>query len=357
MYFASQTTSFYYIVFIYCFCCCCHVSCYSEAVSADERKEIDTASEILQTVEKRLVKKIHEKYAKKEEQQRQTWENLKSTLEGFVELEKRKLYSDTANYKDGSVRNSHRENSNVPRIPHREMDVPRIPHREIDSPRIPHREVDIPRVPHRDVDIPRVPHREVNTPRIPHREVAAQPRVPHDAPRVPHMDFLRQAPRVPHRDFQEVPRVPHRDFQQAPRVPHRDFQQAPRVPHKDQVKAPRVPHRDFLSNLIKSSLSDSASSYHQLKLSDLEKDLLREMASASATGASIKNKESHREMTSSTSGITKKKDRELQDRSEECVSACMGIFDTCLHSIESEELFKSCLDLKRSCIENHSSCI
>lgn len=326
MRFTPPSITIYSIAFIYC--CFWLSSCYGgDTVSGEERKEIDTAREVLRTVESRLVKKIHEKYTKKEEQQRRTWANLKSTLENFVELEKRKLYPNTADNRDASMHISHREYSNVPRIPHREIDTPRIPHREISVPRIPHREI----------DNPRIPHREVNAPRIPHREIVAQPRVPHDALRVPHRDFERQVPRVPHKDFQYSPRV------------NRDQDNAPRVPHRDQGKAPRVPHRDFLNSLIKST-SSSDSAYHQLELGDLEKDLLREMASVSAaSGVSHKDRESHhREI---------KKDRELQDRSEECVSACLGIFDTCLHSIESEELFKSCLDLKRSCIGKHSACV
>ena len=273
--------SIYCIVVLYC---CC-VACDAGAVSVDERKEIETAQEVLRTVEKRLVNKIHEKYAKEEQQQRQTWGNLKSTLQGFVELEKRKLFSDS--------------DYNAPRIPHREInDVPRIPHREInDVPRIPHREInDVPRIPHRKInDAPRIPQREINQPRIPRGGYF-------DPPRVPHRELQREVPRVPHLDFQSQ-----------------------RFSRKEQAKTPRIPHQDY---------------FNQLKLSDLEKYLLREMASSSSP----------------------KKHRELQDRSERCVSICMGIFDTCLHSIQSQDpakfnQFQSCLGLKRSCIDNNSACV
>ena len=188
------------------------------------------------------------------------------------------------------------------------LDFPRVPHREInDSPgRIPHREID---------DAPRIPHREIDdAPRVPHRELDAFPRVPHreiSLPRVPHKD----APRIPHRELNDLPRVPHRDALVA----------FPRAPHRDSLASlfPRVPHKDSISTK-KSTLSK-----------DFETKILRE--------------------------IFADHEGELQDRSEGCLSTCIGVFDQCLHTITKKRSqlsgFKECASIKRRCIQKNPVCL
>ena len=306
--------------------CLYHVTCYAvidSEVNGDEMKEIEATQDVLRTVEKRIVNKIHAKYARqqqqKQQQQRQVWGNLKSTLEGFVEMEKRKLQSSGDEHNRAS-KNHLRQNDGAPRIPHDELnDAPRIPHREINNARI----VSLREI----VNAPRIPHREMNdAPRIPHREID-------DAPRIPHREIIQ--PRLAHYD---APRIPHRELNDSPRIPHREVRQQylPRLPHKSESQ--RIPNSN--NNNINFPFD-----FHQLKLSDLEKNLLREIASKS-TSTSGK--------ATGGNGI---RDRELQGRSEGCISICMGVFDTCINTINSEELFPSCLEKKRDCINRNPVCV